>query len=128
VASPLGDYLIQSVVVLLVILVLAAVVLLAARRTGLGRALGPVEVLARLPLEARRSVYVVRIVDQILILGSSEAGIAKLGELPLAAVSELRPALHATSFAAVLAALGRRAPAPDAAPDARSSPSAGGPR
>lgn len=125
--SPLGDYLIQSAVVLLVILVLAAVVLLAARRNGLGRALGPVEVLARLPLEARRSVYVVRILDQILILGSSEAGITRLGELPQAAVSELRPALGTTSFAAVFAALGRRAPVPDAAPDA-SSPKVRGER
>jgi flagellar biogenesis protein FliO len=128
VGSPLGDYLIQSVVVLLVILVLAAVVLLAARRTGLGRALGPVEVLARLPLEARRSVYVVRIVDQILILGSSEAGITRLGELPEAAVAELRPALGATGFATVLAALGRRAPLPDATPDTRSSRDGGGAR
>lgn len=124
--SPLGDYLIQSGVVLLVILVLAAVVLLAARRAGPGRALGPVEVLARLPLEARRSVYVVRIVDQVLILGSSEAGIIKLGELPEAAVAELRPALRATSFATVLAALGRRAPAPAATPDASPRDGRGG--
>jgi flagellar biogenesis protein FliO len=41
-----------------------------------------VELLARLPLETRRSVYVVRVLDRVLIIGASEAGLVKLGEVP----------------------------------------------
>jgi flagellar biogenesis protein FliO len=104
VGSPLGDYLIQSVALLVAIGALGGILLFAARRKGVGRAVGPVELLARLPLEARRSVYVVRILDQVLILGSSEAGLAKLGELPESSAGELRAPPAASSFAAVLAA------------------------
>ncbi|HTV21666.1 MAG TPA: flagellar biosynthetic protein FliO [Polyangiaceae bacterium] len=81
-AAALESYVTESVALLLVVAALAALVLLAARRAGLGRPLGPIELLARLPLEPRRSVYVVRVVDQLLIIGSSEAGLVKLGELP----------------------------------------------
>jgi flagellar biogenesis protein FliO len=81
VAAALESYVSESIALLIVIVGLAALVLFVARRAGLGRALGPVELLARLPLEARRSVYVVRVVDRVLILGASEAGLVKLGEL-----------------------------------------------
>src|SRR5688500_9402897 len=108
--------------VLLVVLLLAAAAFVL-QRTGPRRAMGPVELLARLPLEARRSVYVIRVVDQILIIGSSEAGLSKLGDLPEAARGALQAAPK-PSFASVLAeALGRRgrdaaAPAaPPAAPE-----------
>jgi flagellar biogenesis protein FliO len=104
VTAPLGDYVIESVVVLLLVLALAVVVLYAARRAGLGRAIGPIELLARLPLEARRSVYVVRVLDQVLIVGSSEAGLAKLGQLPDGAAAELREAESPKGFASVLEA------------------------
>lgn len=88
--SPLWDYLLESVVGLGIVVGLGLAVLYGARRAGLGRAPGALEVLARLPLEARRSVYVVRVLDQVLILGASEGGIAKLGELPESAASEFR--------------------------------------
>jgi flagellar biogenesis protein FliO len=81
VAAALESYVTESIALLSIIAVLAVLVTLGARRAGLGRVLGPVELLARLPLEARRSVYVVRVVDRILILGASEAGLVKLGEL-----------------------------------------------
>ncbi len=81
-AAALESYVTESVALLIVVAALAALVLSGARRAGLGRVLGPVELLARLPLEARRSVYVVRVVDRVLILGASEAGLVKLGELP----------------------------------------------
>lgn len=80
-AAALESYVTESIILLGVIAVLAVLVTLGARRAGVGRVLGPVELLARLPLEARRSVYVVRVVDRILILGASEAGLVKLGEL-----------------------------------------------
>jgi hypothetical protein len=82
VAAALESYVTESVALLIIVAVLAVLVLAGARRAGLGRVLGPVELLARLPLEARRSVFVVRVVDRVLILGASEAGLVKLGELP----------------------------------------------
>lgn len=104
--SPIGDYLALSLLVLMVIVGLAALFLVAARRAGLGpgRGLGSIELLARLPLEPRRSVYVVRVLDQVLIIGASEAGLAKLGELPESAAAALRVTEAPSSFAAVLEA------------------------
>jgi hypothetical protein len=90
--SSLSGYLKESVAILLVVVALAAFVLYAARRVGVGRAMGPVELLARLPLEPRRSVYVVRVLDRVLIIGSSEAGLAKLGQLARGAAAEFRGA------------------------------------
>jgi flagellar biogenesis protein FliO len=82
VAAALESYVSESVAYLVVAGLLAVLLSLAARRVGAPRALGPVQLLARLPLEARRAVYVVRVVDRVLIIGSSEAGLTKLGELP----------------------------------------------
>lgn len=89
---------------LLVVVGLAVFVLYAARRAGLGRAMGPVELLARLPLEPRRCIYVVRVLDQVLIIGSSEAGLAKLGQLEEGAASEFRGAAPAEQLRGALAA------------------------
>jgi flagellar protein FliO/FliZ len=82
VAAALESYVSESVAFLVVAGLLALLLSFVARRVGAPRALGPVELLARLPLEARRAVYVVRVVDRVLIIGSSEAGLTKLGELP----------------------------------------------
>lgn len=124
--SPLGDYVIESVVVLLLVLALAVVVLYAARRAGLGRAIGPIELLARLPLEARRSVYVVRVLDQVLIVGSSEAGLSKLGQLPDGAAAELREAEPPRGFASFLEAALRRPSAATAQALSRGEAAPGG--
>lgn len=107
-AAALESYVTESVVILLVVALLVVGVSLAARRAGLGRALGPIELLARLPLEQRRSVYVVRVVDRLLIIGCSEAGLVKLGELPKGAL----PASGASperSFASLLEGVWRGA-------------------
>jgi flagellar biogenesis protein FliO len=88
--SPVWDYLRASALGLCAFIGLGAALLYASRRAGVARAPGALEVLARLPLEARRAVYVVRVLDQVLILGASEAGIEKLGELPESAAAELR--------------------------------------
>jgi flagellar biogenesis protein FliO len=101
VAAALESYVTESVAILLVVALLVVVVSLAARRAGLGRALGPIELLARLPLEPRRSVYVVRVVDRLLIIGCSEAGLVKLGELPKGALPESGVG-HDKSFASLL--------------------------
>jgi flagellar biogenesis protein FliO len=108
VSSPLGEYLIESMIALACILALAVFLLYSGRRAGLGQAAGPIQLLARLRLEARRSVYLVRVHDQVLIIGSSEAGLARLGQLPEGAAAELDEVLPGRSFAGVLSAsLGR---------------------
>lgn len=121
-AAALESYVTESVVILLAVALIVVVVSLVARRAGLGRALGPIELLARLPLEQRRSVYVVRVVDRLLIIGSSEAGLVKLGELPKGALPESGGS-HDRSFASLLegvwrgASPGRRAPSGERADD-----------
>jgi len=79
--TPLTHYVIETLVTLLAIVALAVVVLVGARRAGMGRADGPLELVGRLPLDARRAVYLVRVGTTIYIVGASEAGIAKLGEV-----------------------------------------------
>ncbi len=107
-SSPLGDYLIESVIALSGVLALAVFLLYSARRAGLGQASGPIQLLARLRLEARRSIYVVRVQDQVLIIGSSEAGLARLGRLPDGAGAGFHEIAPGRGLAAVLAAsLGR---------------------
>jgi len=108
VAAALESYVTESVAILLVVALVVLVVSLAARRAGLGRSLGPIELLARLPLEPRRSVYVVRVVDQLLIIGCSEAGLVKLGELPKGALPE-SGVRHERSFASLLEGVWRGA-------------------
>jgi hypothetical protein len=114
VAAALESYVTESVAILLVVVLLAVLVSVAARRAGLGRPLGPIELLARLPLEPRRSVFVVRVVDRLLIIGSSEAGLVKLGELPKGALPA-RGAGGDRSFASLLEGVWRGA-GPAAAP------------
>ena len=80
--SPLASYLIETLVTLVVVIALAIVVLYVARRAGVGRPSGPLRLVGRLPLEARRAVYLVRVGRTIYVLGSSEAGLKKLGEVP----------------------------------------------
>jgi len=80
--SPLASYLVETLITLVVVIALAILVLYVARRAGVGRSSGPLRLVGRLPLEARRAVYLVRVGKRIYVLGSSEAGLKKLGEIP----------------------------------------------
>jgi flagellar biogenesis protein FliO len=75
-------YIIQTTVTLVAVVALAFVVLYGARRLGLGRRRGPIELVGLLPLEARRAIYLVKVGRQVLVVGASEAGFTKLGEMP----------------------------------------------
>jgi flagellar biogenesis protein FliO len=79
--SPLTSYVVETLVTLVVVVVLAVVVLYAARRMGVGRPAGPLDLVGRLPLDGRRAVYLVRVEKRVFVLGASEAGLSKLGEL-----------------------------------------------
>ena len=79
--TPFGTYIVETLVTLVAVVALAILVLVSARRFGIGRPLGPLELIGRLPLEGRRAVYLVRVAERVFVLGASEAGIEKLGEL-----------------------------------------------
>jgi flagellar biogenesis protein FliO len=78
--TPVAAYIVETLVTLVAVIALAVLVLVGARRLGLGRATGPLELIGRLPLEARRAVYLVRVLDRVFVLGASEAGLEKIAE------------------------------------------------
>jgi flagellar biogenesis protein FliO len=79
--TPFATYIVETLVTLVAVIALAVLVLVGARRFGLGRPLGPMELIGRLPLEGRRAVYLVRVIDRVFVLGASEAGLEKIAEL-----------------------------------------------
>jgi flagellar biosynthetic protein FliO len=96
--SPLARYVVETFLALLVVIVLAAFVLYAARRAGVGHAGGPIDLVGRLPLDARRAVYLVRVGETVYVLGVSEAGLTKLGELPKGELNLEPPLPGGSSF------------------------------
>ena len=71
--SPLAHYVVETLVTLLAIVALSVLVLLGARRAGMGRSAGPLELVGRLPLDGRRAVYLVRVGTTVYVVGASEA-------------------------------------------------------
>ena len=114
--SPYGSYALETVLTLLAVSALAFVLLYGARRAGMGRPTGGIDLVGRLPIDARRSVVLVRVAGQVFVVGVSEAGLTKLGEVAAADLPEA-PLVPAPSFAAALQnVMGRgdagRAPTP----------------
>lgn len=109
--SSYAAYLVETFITLLAVCALAVVVLWGAKRMGLGRSSGPIELLGHLQLDARRAVYLVRVGAQVYVIGMSESGMLKLGEIP---ASELpaQAAPRGGGFGDVLARVrgGRDAP------------------
>jgi len=104
-----AGYIVQTIVTLLAVCALAFVVLYGARRLGIGRPRGPIELVGLLPLDARRAIYLVKVAGQVIVVGASEAGLTKLGEIP---ASNMPPKEkpEPTGFSDVLArVLGREA-------------------
>jgi flagellar protein FliO/FliZ len=52
---------------------------------------GPIEICARLPLEPRRTLYIVKAANSYMLLASSEAGVQHLAVLNADEWSDLRP-------------------------------------
>ena len=82
--------LLQALAALAAVCILAVVLLKAAasRGWGTGAGKGPVRVLQRIPLEGRRSLYLVQAGRRILLVGTGESGgptlLLELGEQELA--------------------------------------------
>jgi flagellar biogenesis protein FliO len=115
-----SGYLVETLVTLVAVCALAVVVLWAARRVGLGRPTGPLELRGHLSLDARRAIYLVEVADRVFVLGASEAGITKLGEVGASELAAVPPE-PIRSFAAILsrtfAREHRAASAPEVHPD-----------
>jgi flagellar protein FliO/FliZ len=105
--SPATAYFVQAMVTVLAIVALAVLVLYGGRRLGIGRASGPLELLGRLPLEARRAVYLVRVGKVVYVVGASEGGLTRLGEMDADAVPMGGVGAGGPSFAEVLGRLVR---------------------
>jgi len=105
--SPYVSYLLETLATLLVVCGMAFVLLVAARRLGVARPSGNIELVGRLPLDARRSIVLVRVGETVFVVGVGDGGMTKLGELPALEVPR-EPAAPPSTFAATLArALGR---------------------
>jgi flagellar biogenesis protein FliO len=99
--TPLSRYVVETLVTLMAVIALCVVLLSALRRVGVGKLGGPLELLARLPLEGRRAVYLVRAGETVYVLAASENALAKLGEIPRALLPE-QPEPELSSFREVL--------------------------
>jgi len=87
--SPVASYLIETSVTLVGVILVAAVLFYGARKRGFGRASGPLDLIGRLPLDGQRAVYLVRIGSTVYVIGASETGLAKIGELSESEVGPL---------------------------------------
>jgi flagellar biogenesis protein FliO len=101
--SPYGSYVLETILTLIAVSLLAFVLLYGARKAGVGRAMGGLDLVGRLPIDARRSILLVRVGPQVFVVGVSEAGLTKLGEIPSAEVPAPADVAPTTSpFASVL--------------------------
>lgn len=108
-----AGYLVETFLTLVVVCVLAFVVLWGARRLGVARASGSIKLVGQLPLDARRAIYLVRIGESVIVVGASEGGLTKLGEMPAAQVPQ-DEAPKPLRFAEVLARLRQKKEGGDA--------------
>ena len=76
-----GSYLLETFLMLVCVCGAAWAILFGARKLGFGRANGPISLLGQLPLDARRSVFLVRVGPKVLVVGASESGLSKLSEM-----------------------------------------------
>ncbi len=83
-----AGYLVETFLTLVVVCAIAFVVLYGARKLGVARASGSIKLVGQLPLDARRAIYLVRIGEQVIVVGASEGGLTKLAEMPAASVPQ----------------------------------------
>jgi flagellar biosynthetic protein FliO len=107
----LGGSLAVSLVSLGVVCLLAYVALRFLSRRGVGRPNGPIQVLARCPLEPRRALYVVQTAGRSFLIGVGDGPMTMLAELGTAEVQASLPvAERGSRFADVLGRVLGRGP------------------
>ncbi len=102
-----AGYLLETLLTLGLVCAAAFAVLYGARRLGVGRASGPVTLAGHLPLDGRRAIYLVRVGAQVFVVGASEAGLTKLGEIPSEAIPAAAPEPESAFAKAMARALSR---------------------
>ena len=113
--GPYGSYLLETVAMLAVVSALAFAAMVLAKRVGVGRAHGPIELVGQLPLDARRGLYLVKVGSRVFLVGVGEGGFSKLGEVPASELPAVEKA--ASGFADLFArALSKKAPSPTSEP------------
>lgn len=123
VGSGYGEMLVGSLLVLgLVCLVAWLVVRIGTRRFWSPRGGGVLEVVARVPLEPRRSLYVVEVAGKTLLVGTSEMGLSVLSELDADRVRTDLERPSPRSFAQALRAVLGRGKPPGGGPAAGAPP------
>jgi flagellar protein FliO/FliZ len=105
--SAYASYLVETFVTLLAVCAVAFAVLYGARRMGMGRSSGAIELVGRLPLDARRSIVLVRVGAQVFLVGVADGGFTKLGELSASDVPAPAPAEPGGFALALARALGK---------------------
>jgi flagellar biosynthetic protein FliO len=103
--SPYASYLIETLVTLTLVSALAYALLFSARKFGVGRASGAIRLVGKLPLDARRSIVLVKVGSQVLVVGVGDNGFTKLGEMPateIPAEAEMRESTFAEVIARAL--------------------------
>ena len=114
--GPYGSYLVETVVMLVVVSALAFFAMVLAKRVGIGRAHGPIELVGQLPLDARRGLYLVKVGSRVFLVGVGEGGFSKLGEVPAHEVPVGEK--PATSFSDIFARALSKKSVPKAEPSA----------
>jgi flagellar biosynthetic protein FliO len=79
--SPYASYLVETLVTLTLVSALAYALLFGARKFGVGRASGAIRLVGKLPLDARRSIVLVKVGAQVLVVGVGDGGFTKLAEM-----------------------------------------------
>jgi flagellar biogenesis protein FliO len=99
--SPLTEYMLQTALTLGGIAALGYLLVYTVRRADRGLPKGPLELLATLRLEQRRSLYLVRIAERTVVLGASEGGMVTVLELDKAELATVTPTPRRATFADV---------------------------
>lgn len=122
-----GSYLVETVAMLGVVTAIAFATMLLAKRLGVGRAHGPIELVGQLPVDARRAFYLVKVGSKVFFVGVGEGAFAKLGELTADELPATPP--KGPAFAELFSkALSRRAGASEPAPSPTPAPASEPPR
>ncbi|MEO8877950.1 MAG: flagellar biosynthetic protein FliO [Polyangiaceae bacterium] len=100
--GPYASYLVETLATLVAVSVLAYALLYSARKFGVGRASGAIRLVGRLPLDARRSIVLVKVGSQVLVVGVGDGGFTKLGEMPASDVPA-ETEMPSSTFAEVIA-------------------------
>ena len=108
--SGYGSYIVETFVTLVAVGGLAFVVLYGARRFGMGKSRGGIELVGQLPLDARRCIYLVKVGEQVLVVGAAEGGLTKLAEMPVSSLPQSPEGREGRTLFSEVLARARRAP------------------